>query len=841
MGRLSRQNISLPVLGSLVVLIMAAVLITGAVLVSHATASLETLRGMAVTADGVTDSAQDLLVALQEAEVGQSGYLLTGRPEYLSPYWTAAAHMRADLAQLDAAAEREAWLQSEIRTLRKLAERKVSELERSIAAADTTGIEAARGAVISGDSQATMQSARVVIGRIKARAAMDRDSRAAEAQRSERSLFLTIMLTAVAGVFLLGTASLGLLVGRNRLLRAQATVRDQSARWQGTVENLQDGVAVFDSADRLVLCNARMLPVAGLPPALAQPGTPFARFVDETAHWDPPALVAGPLPAAGLAAEIRSSGRVLEVSRNAMPGGGHMLSVGDATQRVQTEAIARQSQKMEVLGQLTGGVAHDFNNLLQIVSANLELVGKWMPDDPGLRARLDGAMEGVQRGAQLTRHLLAFARRQPLAPAPLDAARLLSGLDDMLRRALGSAVVLQMVIAEGLWALRADAQQLENALLNLAINARDAMTGQARAARLTIEAQNAGLDDGDAARNADVSPGQYVVIAMTDTGRGMTPEQLIRAIEPFYTTKPEGQGTGLGLSMVHNFAKQSGGHLKLYSEVGHGTTARLYIPRAEAAPETPETPSEDAPRADGETVLLVEDEPAVRASAELALRCLGYQVEEAADADTAMRMIEQGLRPHLLFTDVTMPGALTARTMAKRAQALIPGLAVVFTSGYTENAIVTGSQGDQRVHLVSKPWRTADLARRLRAALAQARANAPPARLRILLVEDDSLVRTITADILTELGHEVMQADGAEQALRLLAGIDMLIADVGLGHTDGLTLAASIQAILPGLPVIMASGQPEPAAGREAFTWLAKPYDDRALRDALAKAMRTAG
>ncbi|MEJ1976823.1 MAG: response regulator [Acetobacteraceae bacterium] len=842
MGRLNRRPWSFPVLASLVVLIMVTVLGTGAVMVSHVTATLDTLRGTTASADVVTGSAQNLLLALQEAEVGQSGYLLTGRPDYLSPYWAAAARMRTELAKLDAVAEQEEWLRPVVQSLRALGERKFAELERAIAAADTSGIAAARASMLTSDSQATMHSARVLIDWIETRAAEDRDRRGAEAQGRERLLFVIILVTAVVGMLLLGTASLALLAGRDRLLHAQAAVRDQAARWQATVENLHDGVAVFDAEDRLVLCNAKLLPITGFPPALAQPGTPFSRFVAEAAQWVPPTLAAGPVGAEGVTVEVHAAGRVLEVSRNAMPGGGHMLAVGDATHRVQMETVGRQSQKMEVLGQLTGGVAHDFNNLLQVVSANLELVADEIPDDSGLRARLAGAMEGVQRGARLTRHLLAFARRQPLAPTPLDARQRLSGLDDMLRRTLGPSIDLKMVIAEGLWALRADAQQLENALLNLAINARDAMADRPGQARLTIEAYNAELDAGYAARNADVTPGQYVVIAVSDTGRGMTREQIARAVEPFYTTKPEGQGTGLGLSMVYGFAKQSGGHLKLYSEVGHGTTARLYIPRTALLPQPTDATIADTPRGKGETVLLVEDEPTVRASAGLALRSLGYKVEEAVDADAAMRMIEQGLRPDLLFTDLMMPGALSARAMAERAQARVSGLAVVFTTGYAENAVAHGGRLDDRVHLVSKPWRTSDLARRLRTALEQARASvaAAPKQLRILLVEDEILVRTITADMLTGMGHGVIEAGNADEALRRLAGVDLLITDVGLGHTDGLTLATSARAILPRLPVIIVSGQAMPPKSGEAFVYLPKPYDDRTLRDAVVKAMRSA-
>lgn len=423
----------------------------------------------------------------------------------------------------------------------------------------------------------------------------------------------------------------------------------------------------------------------------------------------------------------------------------------ESAQRQAAEAQLRHSQRMDAVGQLTGGVAHDFNNLLQVVSANLELAtGRLRKGggDAGVQARLEAARAGVARGAQLTRHLLAFARRQPLAPEPLEPARVLMGMEDMLRRTVGEAVALELVIGGGLWAVRADPGGLENALLNLAVNARDAMVpagvpagapagpatgpvdGAARG-RLTVEAANCSLDEAYAARSAEVAPGQYVMFAVTDTGAGMTPEQLTRATEPFYTTKPDGQGTGLGLSMVFGFAKQSGGHFQLYSEPGTGTTARLYLPRATAA--APAARSAQAAPSGvaggrGELVLLVEDDAGVRAAAAETVRGLGYEVREAEDAAAGLALLQGGLRPALLFTDVVMPGPVTSREMAEEARRLVPGIAVLFTSGYTQNSIVHNGELDAGVNLISKPWDTAELARRLRAVLdgaGQATAPAP--------------------------------------------------------------------------------------------------------------------
>ena len=385
--------------------------------------------------------------------------------------------------------------------------------------------------------------------------------------------------------------------------------------------------------------------------------------------------------------------------------------------------------------------------------------------------------------------MLAFARRQPLAPEPVDAARLLMAAEDMLRRTVGEAVQLELVIGGGLWFMRADPVQFENALLNLALNARDAMTGPEGTAkgRLTIEAANASLDEAYASRSAEVSPGQYVMVAVTDTGTGMTAEQRARAIEPFYTTKPEGRGTGLGLPMVLGFAKQSGGHFVLYSEPGRGTTARLYIPRTTAPALLAEAPRSDERVVDDgqHLVLLVEDDSGVRQIARDALADLGYLVVEAESADAALALLEGGCRPRLLFTDVVMPGDVSAPALARRAKALIPGLGVLFTSGYTQNSIVHNGQLDADVALISKPWRQEDLARALRAAL-DGTGLRPPAPRRILLVEDEELVRMTTADALAELGFEVLEASTAAGAMgRLSPPPDLLLTDYGLPDRTG--------------------------------------------------------
>lgn len=383
----------------------------------------------------------------------------------------------------------------------------------------------------------------------------------------------------------------------------------------------------------------------------------------------------------------------------------------EARERETVEQALRQSQKLEALGKLTGGVAHDFNNLLQVISGNLQLLTRDVAGQPRAEKRVENAMAGVMRGAKLASQLLAFGRRQPLEPKVLNLGRLVGSMDDLLRRSLGEDVEIETIIAGGLWNTLIDPGQIENAILNLAINARDAMAG---GGRLTIEARNAYLDDDYCRQHDDVQPGQYVMIAVTDTGSGIPREILDQVFEPFFSTKPEGKGTGLGLSMVHGLVKQSGGHVRIYSEVNEGTTIRLYLPRA-VQDEDLITDTSAAPvRGGSETVLVVEDDDGVRDTAVALLTELGYRVLKSRDAASALSVIESGIPIDLLFTDVVMPGPLRSPELARRAKERLPQLAVLFTSGYTENAIVHHGRLDPGVELLSKPYTREALARKVR-------------------------------------------------------------------------------------------------------------------------------
>ncbi len=827
-----------------VLLLVTLSLLTAAVLYEREVGrSIRSAIDSAALARMQAGAARQVLLAAQDAETGQRGFLLTGRAYYLEPYQQATARLVTVLDHLDEIGKSTPWLREEAAPLHELMRRKMAELEQTVALARTGQQQAAVNLVLTDDGKALMDDLRRTVQRVVDRAEAERAAQVTVLLDRQRSASVSMQIAVALGLLLLGLVVFALLLGRARLLETQRRERVLAAQLEAAVEHIRDGVAVFGPEDRLLLRNSRFAETIGLPPEVVQPGVPLADLA--AAQRLHPPLLSDPRPGAKpVIAEAQQESRRLEIWRTAMPDGGQMVAVADITRRVQAEEVARQAQKMEVLGQMTGGVAHDFNNLLQVVSANLELVSQRLakrdPHDGWLHARMDAARAGVVRGARLTRHLLAFARRQPLAPEPLDPTRLLMGIEDMMRRTLGGAIALELVVGGGLWAVRADPNQLENALLNLVVNARDAMMapGGEPQGRLTIEVANASLNEEYAARAAEVTPGQYVMFAVTDTGIGMTPEQLRRATEPFYTTKGEGKGTGLGLSMVFGFAKQSEGHFQLYSEPGRGTTARLYIPRTAAVVRAPSAePAAIAP-SQGELVLLVEDDPGVRQVAADALASLGYTVLAAADAAAALHMLEGGARPDVLFTDVVMPGALSSRGLAERAQRMLPGLAVLFTSGYTQNSIVHNGELDHGISLLSKPWRTEDLARQMRAVLDQARKPRPVHALRVLLVEDEPLVRMTTAGMLAELGHDVFEAEtGAEAMARLIHGVDLVVCDLGLPDMDGLVLVDQVRERLPGIPVIVASGAAG-SAGRNVI-WLGKPYDEFALRAALDQALAT--
>ena len=512
----------------------------------------------------------------------------------------------------------------------------------------------------------------------------------------------------------------------------------------------------------------------------------------------------------------------------------------DLTERRATEERLQQSQKMEGIGQLTGGVAHDFNNLLTIIIGNLEALQRHLTEEgldvTRLQRSADNAMRGARRAESLTQRLLAFSRQQPLEPKSVDLGRLVTGMSDLLRRTLGEQIAVETVLAGGLWRAHADPNQLEVAIINLAVNARDAMpTG----GKLTLETANVHLDERYAAERAEVLPGQYVMLAVTDNGIGMPSEVKAKAFDPFFTTKDIGQGTGLGLSQVYGFVKQSRGHVQIYSEVGEGTTVKIYLPRHHSvATDVEEEPVRTVARGrKSETILVVEDDDDVRTYSSESLRELGYDVLEARNARTALQMLDRHPEVAVIFTDIGLPGGMNGRQLCEEARKLRPTLKVLFTSGYARNAIVHDGRLDPGVELLTKPFTQAALGEKLRDIID---AKSSPAR--VLVVEDETLIQMLATEYLEECGIKVDTAGSAAEALNKLrlipGGVDALVVDMGLPDRKGDALVQEVRSIYPTLPIVIASGQGQQEL-RQLFkdmasiTFVSKPYSSEELKTAI--------
>ncbi|MEH2625886.1 PAS domain S-box-containing protein [Bradyrhizobium sp. AZCC 1719] len=394
----------------------------------------------------------------------------------------------------------------------------------------------------------------------------------------------------------------------------------------------------------------------------------------------------------------------------------HFFIGRDLTEKQAAEAQLRHVQKMDAVGQLTGGVAHDFNNILTVITGTIGILEEAVADQPQLAAVAKLIDEAAERGANLTKHLLAFARKQPLQPVEVDVNALVLEAAKLLHPTLGEHIEITPLLAEDAWTALADPNQLTTAVLNLAINARDAMPN---GGKLALETSNVFLDENYASMHSEVTSGNYVMIAVSDTGSGIPPALLERVFEPFFTTKEVGRGTGLGLSMVFGFVKQSGGHVKIYSEEGHGTSVKIYLPRATGLQQTAaEALVSGNIEGGNETVLVVEDDALVRRYVMTQIESLGYTTLEAANASDALRIIDDVSNVDLLFTDVIMPGIMNGRQLVDEALKRRPGLKTLYTSGYTENAIVHHGRLDSGVLLLAKPYRKSELARMIRLALA---------------------------------------------------------------------------------------------------------------------------
>ena len=704
--------------------VVFAVLIAVVIVVGGTTwdrfAALRSARIWSQHSEAVLQTIGGLNIALRDVETGQRGFLLTGEEAYLTPYQAAigqVSYFEGELQRLTADEPRQ---QMRLRALAPLVQRKLEELAQTIALRRSVGLDAA------------LRVVRTDVGRdlsLRCQSVLDEmttDERRLLARRLAESDSRGVWVRTLVAI---GTLiSLAALVGAARMLnqawsrsqRAESDQRRVAQRLRTSLDSLSQGVAVFGADNRLVNWNECFHVLLHLPRSILQAGTPYATFIMPSSDSGPlleteDQIRHGGQPSGEVVTyeRVMSGGRSLEIRRTSMPDGGFVLTISDMTKRVQAEAVLREAQKMQAIGQLTGGIAHDFNNLLTVILGNLELARGKLTNDTVLAARIERAVWAAQRGATLTSQLLAFARRQPLAPGPINLAASIPDILPLLRRTLGEHIEIRFVDTAGLWPAMADAAQLENAVLNLALNARDAMPG---GGRLTIELANKVLDEDYARRHAEVTAGDYAMIAVSDTGHGMTQDVLGRVFEPFFTTKPDGKGTGLGLAMVFGFVKQSGGHVKIYSEPGEGTTVRIYLPRAtgaqaQAAPRIGSPV--DLPRGSA-TILVVEDEPAVREVAVAILTDLGYRVLQAADGDEGLLTFGAHAGDvALLLTDVVLPGSLRGRELADRITAVRPQVRVLFMSGYTENAIVHGGRLDDGVQLISKPFKREQLARRV--------------------------------------------------------------------------------------------------------------------------------
>jgi signal transduction histidine kinase/CHASE3 domain sensor protein/FixJ family two-component response regulator len=668
----------------------------------------------------VLGTIKDLNLAVRQAETGQRGFLVTGDDNYLAPYKEALDRVGLLQDELQRLTVDNPIEQDRLHTLAPVLQRKLEELAQTIQLRRDLGFEAARQVVITDVGREYMQQIETTL------ATMSTDERRLLAQRlaETESRGVWVRWLVVGGIVL----AVMTLLWATRMLsqawsRSYAVETEQRAlalRLRTSLDSLSQGIAVFTSDFRLINWNECFQILLDLPKAMVRPGTPYAAFVEHTTKEGVALLESEDQVQHGRRAltepvtyERSRSNQHLELRRTSMPDGGFVLTVSDMTKRAQAEGVLRESQKMQAIGQLTGGIAHDFNNLLTVILGSLEFIRAKLEGQPAMQTRVERAISAVQRGATLNGQLLAFARKQPLAPTPIDLAATVPDLVPLLRRTLGEHIDVRYVEAAGLWPAMADATQLESALLNLALNARDAMPG---GGRLTIELANKVLDDQYARSHSEVAPGDYTMLAVSDTGSGMTPDIVARVFEPFFTTKPDGKGTGLGLAMVFGFVKQSGGHIKIYSEPGEGTTVRLYLPRAIGAVmpsgQRGGAPVE-LPRGSA-TVLVIEDDPAVREVTISILGDLGYRTLEAADGDEGLRLFGANAGAiDLLLTDVVLPGKMRGHEIAERIKAMRPKMPVLFMSGYTENSIVHQGRLDDGVQLLGKPFTREQLARKV--------------------------------------------------------------------------------------------------------------------------------
>ena len=676
---------------------------------------------------------------LKDIETGTRGSVITGKSSYLEPYEEGLRNFGATQQRLHQLAVGNAALKKRLEHLDGLARQRIG-LASSMVSARMSG-------QTPSDMPAALDAAKVTMDEIRRRSDELIRVERKRLERYRHTVQHQTLLTNVAivtAVALSLAAMLWLFLTRGREIvrrqKVEQDLRDLNTELEdrvqvraaelerskdllnAVIENMPDTVFLKDLTDyRYVLINEAGERLFGRPR-----GDLLGRIDHELFPREQASLCHDEDKDVAASRRLRhvperllstSQGQRLVESRKVPifdPDGQLRFVLGivrDVTEQKSLEKQLRQMQRIDAVGQLTGGIAHDFNNLLAILIGNIELLREKLPDNSDAIEMADEALGAASRGAELVRRLLAFARKQHLEPTALDLNKRLPDISTLLRRTLGENIQIDVVPGTGLWPALVDPTQVDDALVNLAINARDAMPN---GGRLTIETSNVVLDGDYAAHHVEVTPGEYVMLAVSDTGTGMSAETIARAFEPFFTTKEEGRGTGLGLSQVYGWVKQSGGHIKLYSELGHGTTIKLYLPKAQVAADTAASAADVGGHARGgnETILVVEDNSNVRRMVVRQLTELGYAVVEAEDGRSALETVQSGAHFDLLLTDVIMPGNITGYELAQKIRALRPRVRVLFTSGYTELAARNGQEIDGP--LLSKPYRKQDLDQSIR-------------------------------------------------------------------------------------------------------------------------------
>jgi PAS domain S-box-containing protein len=688
----------------------------------------------------VITTAQRLERALQDAERGQRGFLITGDAAYLEPYESGVREVSASFAKLKVLTVDNPEQQSRWPILDQQINIKLDELKRTIDVRRNIGFDAARQIVETDVGADAMRAINHIIDSAEASESALLQSRQALGHEAESNTRIAGLIGGGIALLIIVAGALILLRSFRRIMKSEEARRESEERLRLMIAGIVDyAIFMLDPEGRVVFWNRgaeRMKGYtaeeiigqhfscfypsedreAGVPSRLLETAAKDGRASaegwrirkDGSRFWAN-VLITAIRDGKGLLRGFAKLTRDLTEQKKA-----ESAFMQEREERERAEGILRQAQKMDALGQLTGGIAHDFNNMLAVIVGSLEILQRRLQtDDPKILDPIRSALRAADRSATLTYGLLAFSRQQPLEPKQIDVNKLVTGMSGLLNRTLGENIEIETVLAGGLWTVAADINQLENALMNLAVNARDAMP---QGGKLTIETGNVYLDEAYARAHLEVTPGQYVMIAVTDAGIGMSEAQIEKAFEPFFTTKGLGRGTGLGLSQVFGFIKQSAGHVKIYSELGEGTTVKLYLPRVvglDTHAREQAAPPRLAARQGSETILIVEDNDPLLESISTMLHEQGYRVLAARTGTVALELLDSEKKVHLLFTDVGLPGGMNGRQLADEARRRHPDLIVLFTTGYTHNAIIHQGKLDPGVEFIGKPFTYAALIGRI--------------------------------------------------------------------------------------------------------------------------------